>query len=1014
MQRLDALNAILYDPAVTSSASDPQLVESGGAPGSSSLPPVTNTSSPAEKIALFRSFFRGREDVYPRRFESCKTGKAGYAPACANEWVRGVCEKPKIKCAECSHRRLLPVTDDVVRWHLSGQDNLGRDFVMGVYPMLVDETCFFLAVDFDKASWQADAGAFAETCHALDLSVALERSRSGNGAHVWLFFAEAVSASAARKLGSHILTETMERRPDLGLDSYDRLFPNQDTLPKGGFGNLIALPLQKSARQRGNSVFLDERFNPHPNQWAFLSSIQRISRQQVESLAREAETRGRVVGVRMVVADEDDDAPWTALPSRRHKEPPIAAPLPERIEMVIADQIYVPKENLPPGLSNRLVRIAAFQNPEFYRAQAMRLPTYNIPRIIHCAEDHAKHIGLPRGCLADVRELLKSLKIKLNLLDERYEGTPLEVSFRGELRHEQAVAADAMLRHEIGVLSATTAFGKTVLAAWLIAQRGVNTLVLVHRQQLLEQWIERLSSFLGVPAKQIGRLGGGRKKLTGALDVALVQSLVHKGEVKDCVANYGHVVVDECHHISARSFELVARGAKAKFVTGLSATVTRKDGHHPIIFMQCGPVRHRVDAKQQAAARPFTHSVLVRPTGFRQESSNAHFLKCETINSRTEFRQLYDALWRDEKRNVMICADVLNALRERRSPLVLTERTDHLEFLAERLSREGANVIALRGGMGRKTLRAALDRLTSLPERGFAVPDQAQQVPQCETQSLPDHAPDGPQQSCAPNLLQGRVILATGRFIGEGFDDPQLDTLFLALPVSWRGTVAQYVGRLHRLHEGKRAVQVYDYADLNVRMFANMFDRRCRGYESLGYSVLLPASALPGWPVEVPLPIEPEWKQNYAASVRRLIRDGVDVLLANLFVHTTRPFSPEAEGAARARSASEAFLYRRLETLEATVGRFRLNAELPIPFDNRGMMEVDFLFAEARLVIELDGAQHLADADAYRRDRRKDALLQQHGYFVLRFLAEDASAQLDCVLDAILASLANCSPKKSH
>jgi superfamily II DNA or RNA helicase/very-short-patch-repair endonuclease len=641
----------------------------------------------------------------------------------------------------------------------------------------------------------------------------------------------------------------------------------------------------------------------------------------------------------------------------------------------------------------------------------MRLPTYDKSRIIHCAEDHPKHLALPRGCLEDVRELADSLKIKLLLRDERCAGTPLDVSFRGELRSEQHAAVEAMLRHETGVLAATTAFGKTVLAAWLIAQRGVNTLVLVHRQQLLEQWVERLATFLGLPAKHIGRLGGGRKKLTGALDVALMQSLVRKGEVHDCVADYGHVVVDECHHLSARSFELVARRAKAKFFTGLSATVARKDGHHPIIFMQCGPVRYRVDARQQAATRPFTHSVLVRPTGFREEISLPHFAKCGRDNPRQEFQELFDALWRDEKRNALICTDVLNAVGEGRSPLVLTERTEHLDLLSERLSGAAVNVITLRGGMGRRALREALDRLADYPERSCAVLDQPQQAENSTGQPTAVRAAAGLRHSGAPFASPGRVILATGRFIGEGFDHPRLDTLFLALPVSWRGTVAQYVGRLHRLHEGKRAVRVYDYADLNVKMLANMFDRRCRGYESLGYTVLLPASALPGWPVEVPLPIEPEWKQNYAASVRRLIRDGVDVPLGNLFVHAARVPPADAEGAARARSASEAFLYRRLETLRETAGRFRLNTELPIPFDNRGVMEVDFLCREARVVIELDGAQHLADADAYRRDRRKDALLQQHGYLVLRFLAEDAGRELDHVLDTIQAALAQRSPK---
>ena len=472
---------------------------------------ISNTSPPAAKIEFFRSLFRGRADVYPRRFESRKTGRAGYSPVCANEWVRGLCEKPRIKCPVCPHRRLLPVTDEVIRWHLSGKDDLGRDFVMGVYPMLQDESCFFLAADFDQDTWQEDAGAFLETCTRLELPVALERSRSGNGGHVWLFFEEAVLAALARKLGSHVLTETMERRPEIGLGSYDRLFPNQDTLPRGGFGNLIALPLQKQARERANTVFLDAQFNPHPDQWEFLANLGKVSRVRAEALVREADSKGRIIGVRQAIADADDnDTPWSAPPSRRRKDPPIVGPLPESIELVLADQIYVAKEGLPPALRNRLLRLAAFQNPEFYRAQAMRLSTYDKPRIIHCAEDHPKHFGLPRGSLEEVQQLLESLKIKPVLRDERCLGIPLNVSFVGALRPDQQAAAEAMLAHDTGVLAATTAFGKTVLAAWLIARRGVNTLVLVHRQQLLEQWIERLTTFLGLPAKSIGRLGGGR------------------------------------------------------------------------------------------------------------------------------------------------------------------------------------------------------------------------------------------------------------------------------------------------------------------------------------------------------------------------------------------------------------------------------------------------------------------------------------------------------------------------
>ncbi len=950
-------------------ANAPSCVPNGGRePGSGAG--LTQKSSAAAKIVLFRSLFRGREDVYPRRFESRKTGRAGYQPACGNEWIRRVCEKPRIKCSDCRNQRFLPVTDQVVRWHLSGRDPAGRDFVMGVYPMLRDETCHFLAVDFDRNDWGVDAAAFIESCRILAVPFALERSRSGNGGHVWFFFDEAVPATLARKLGSLLLTETMERRPELGLRSYDRLFPNQDTLPKGGFGNLIALPLQRQARDHGNSVFVDDDFRPYPDQWAFLASIQRVSRRQLDGLVQAAEGRGRIVGLRMVATEDDDAPPWTAAPSRRRSEAPIADPLPSELELVLADQIYLAKQDLPPGLRNRLIRLAAFQNPEFYRAQAMRLPTYDKPRVIACAEDCGEFIGLPRGCLEEVHELLNTLGIRCAVRDERFSGLPLPVHFHGELRPEQQTAVQALIAHETGVLSAATAFGKTVIAAWLIAQRGVNTLVLVHRQQLLEQWVERLATFLGLSPTAIGRLGGGRKKLTGGLDVALMQSLVRKGVVDDRVADYGHLIVDECHHVSAHSFEQVVRRAKARFVTGLSATVTRKDGHHPIIFMQCGPVRFRVDARQQAAARPFTHQVIVRSTGFRAPFGPED-------DSRIEFQRLQDALAKCDSRNRLICADVLEALDSGRNPLVLTERTEHLSELADRLRGQVPQVITLQGGMGKKALREALTRLANAAGPG------------------------------------GRVLLATGKYLGEGFDDARLDTLFLALPVSWRGTIAQYVGRLHRLQEGKREVRVYDYADLEEPMLARMFDRRCRGYEAVGYTLLLPASALPGWPTGVPLPVAPQWKRDYAASVRRLIRDGVDIPLANLFVHAARRPSPDAEGVERARSASEVFLFRRLETLPETAGRFRLNARLAIPFDSISGMEVDFLCADAGLVIELDGVQHLGDPSAYRRDRQKDALLQEQGFFVLRFLAEDLVIDLDAVLNAILRTLAHRA-RRSH
>jgi len=630
---------------------------------------------------------------------------------------------------------------------------------------------------------------------------------------------------------------------------------------------------------------------------------------------------------------------------------------------VLGNEIYIAKDSLPPGLRNRLLRLAAFQNPEFYKAQAMRLPTYDKPRIIACAEEHSHHIGLPRGCMEDIQELLSDLKITAVVRDERCNGQPLNLTFEGTLRPEQNAAAELMLKHETGVLAATTAFGKTVVAAWLIAQRGVNTLVLVHRRQLLDQWVERLATFLSITNREIGRIGGGRRKPTGRLDIAVIQSLVRKGVVEDLVGEYGHVIVDECHHLSAHSFEQVVRRAKAKFVTGLSATVTRKDGHHPIIFMQCGPVRHRVSARAEAIRRPFTHAVLVRPTTFQPTMPAAS-------DKRMEFQSLYGDLISDQSRNRRICDDVVEAVQSGRSPLVLTERNDHLETLANELSSRVRNVIVLRGGMGKKQREAVMAALAAVPRESE------------------------------------RVIIATGRYIGEGFDDARLDTLFLTLPVSWHGTIAQYAGRLHRLYDGKHEVRIYDYADLNVPMLERMFDRRCRGYEAVGYSISLPASAVPGWPADVLLPSDPEWKRDYAATVRRLIRDGVDAPLADLFVSAVKPSPPEVTGLARARSASEAFLYRRMETLPETMSRFQLNVRIPIPFDGQSQMEVDFLNDTLRIAVELDGAQHLSDAESYRRDRRKDRLLQQSGYLVLRFLTEDLTKDLDGVLDAILQSFA--------
>ena len=747
---------------------------------------VNEHSTKDVKVGLFRGLFRGREDVYAVRMRF-KSGDWGYVPASIRDWKAVLSADAAVrKKVDQKTRKLLSLTDDVLRQHLEGKQTIG------VYPLLLDETCWFLAVDFDKKSWQENAAAFLETCHGLGVPAALERSRSGNGGHVWIFFARSIPAATARKLGSLILTRTMDRRHQLGMDSYDRFFPNQDTMPKGGFGNLIALPLQWMPRQNNNSVFVDADFRPYPDQWKFLSGIQRMNAEPVETLVREAMRTGSVVGVRISLTDQDDETePWTMPPSKRRPPKAIEGPFPERVEIVRSNLLYIEKGNLPSAMLNRLLRLAAFQNPEFYKEQAMRLSTFGKPRIISCGQEFAQHVALPRGCLVEAMALLAEHKIKVDLRDERCEGTPIEANFEGQLRPYQEDAVASIAAHDHGLLCAPTAFGKTAVAAWLIGKRKVSTLVLVHRQQLLDQWQERLAMFLGAPLNSIGQIGGGKSERTRSIDVAVIQSVYRKDEVKDFVAEYGQVIVDECHHISAFTFEQVMKQVKARFVVGLTATPTRKDGHHPIIYMQCGPIRFSMSARTMTESTPFEHQVIPRHTDFR--------MPAEMVD--LAIQDVYAALINDSARNAMIAADLRQALTAGRSPLLLTGRKEHLQFFATEVEGFAKHIFVLKGGMGKKQRRTTAEALASVPEN------------------------------------DSRVIIATGSYIGEGFDDARLDTLFLAMPISWKGTLQQYVGRLHRLHDGKRVVRVYDYVDPNVPMLARMYERRLKGYDAIGYTV---------------------------------------------------------------------------------------------------------------------------------------------------------------------------------
>lgn len=753
-----------------------------------------------EKVNLFRSLFVGREDVFARRWYSPATGKSGYQPVCTREWDREYCDKKKYKCAECPNREFQPLDYDDIYRHLEGKDPNGRD-VIGVYAILPDNTCQFLCCDFDDKNceygYEADVRAYINVCNEWYIPAYIERSRSGNGAHVWILFAEPVRAKTARLLGNAILTEAMEREGKMSFKSYDRFFPNQDFMPQGGFGNLVALPLQGQSRRKGNSVFVDENFQPYPDQWTYLRAMRKMTITEVES----AVAKSCVEQPLGELSNSSESAPW---------ELPVPKPMtkndfPESITIIRSSGLYIPMNGLSAKAVNHLKRIAAFKNPEFYAKLSMRLPTFNLPRIISCTEIIDDYLIIPRGCEDVALGFLIQNDVKVTVEDKTYHGTPIEVDFKGELRPEQSQAVEILSENRCGTLYATTAFGKTVTAAAMIARKKIPTLILVHTKALLDQWREKLSEFIETSFQpleiskgrgrkkkfqQFGALSSTENTLNGKIDIALLQSCISNNEVKPFIRNYGLVIVDECHHAPAVNFERILRKLNARYVYGLTATPMRKDGHHPIIFMQCGEIRYSADSKAHQSRQSFQRLLIPRFTSHR-------LLNAEDRN----YAQVVDELVEDDARNKLILDDVSATLVEGRSPLILTARTAHVDYLAEKCRKICPNVIRLVGNDPAKTKRETIAQLATVSDN------------------------------------EPLVVIATGKYVGEGFDLPRLDTLMLAIPVSWKGLITQYTGRIHRDYAGKTEVRIYDYIDLRVPICDSMYRKRLHGYKAVGYSI---------------------------------------------------------------------------------------------------------------------------------------------------------------------------------
>ena len=730
---------------------------------------------PEEKIALFLELFGARRDVYPKFWENLGSGKKGYSPA----YINGHGE---------SGKRFLPLDEHVIERHLRGQQ------AIGVYALRPDDSCIFLAADFDGEGWRENVLAYREAAQKSGVTAATERSRSGNGAHAWIFFAEPVPAALARQLGTILLAKASALRPTMSLSAYDRLFPNQDTMPKGGFGNLIALPLAGEPRKKGNTVFLDDNLEPRLDQWSFLATVHRLRREDLDRIL------GQIAPIAALALVGNDEIAF-ALESDECaldlSRPTIkAGMISGEVTLRFDSRLHIPR-TIPTAVLAALKRLATFANPVFHHKLRLRFATYDTPRFIFAGEWHPDRLVLPRGAMDDAVTVLESAGANVTIQDARSDGRRARWTFHGELRSEQEAAVQEMAKHDYGVLCAPPGAGKTVMGCALIARHRTSTLVLVHRTVLLDQWRKELGRFLGiVKRKEIGIWRGATRRLTQKLDIAMLPSLARVEDHAAFFQGYGLVVVDECHHVPAVTFEALLKACPSRKILGLTATPLRKDGLEKLIHLQCGPVRHTIQTTTEDAP---PRTVYVRRSSFHMP---------DVLGQRPPLHAVWEALVADAGRAKQIAGDIRAALDGGRCPLVLSDRKAHLEKLeAELMAQIGLSdtaIYRLESGIGKKQRQAIREDIDRRFEEGKQF-----------------------------------VLLATASLIGEGFDLPRLDTLFLAMPLSFKGRLVQYAGRLHRSHADKREIRVYDYLDEGNPLTIAMFRRRSGAYRQMGYRVVM-------------------------------------------------------------------------------------------------------------------------------------------------------------------------------